>query len=67
MLLILGASGLAGRIHTPIAEAALELFALGGMTLIAAVEMATRRTVGRIEAVVMLVGYVVFLSLLGLR
>ncbi len=37
------------------------------MTMIAAVAMATRRTVGRLEAVVMLVGYVVFLSLLAIR
>jgi cation:H+ antiporter len=67
VLLILGASGLAGRIHTPIDQLGVELVALGGITLIAAVAMATRRTVGRVEALVMLVGYVVFLSLLALR
>lgn len=66
-LLILGASGLAGRIHMPIDELGLELVALGAMTLIAAVSMATRRTIGRVEALVMLVGYVVFLCLLALR
>ncbi len=67
VLLILGASGLAGAIRTPIHDLRLELIALGAMTLLAAVSMATRRTVGRVEAVVMLVGYTVFLSLLALR
>lgn len=67
ILLILGASGLAGRIGAPIGSVAVELVALGAMTLIAAVAMATRRTVGRLEAIIMLLGYVVFLSLLALR
>lgn len=67
IVLILGASGLAGAIKTPISELVIELIALGAMTLIAAVAMATRRTVGRVEALVMLLGYVVFLSLLALR
>ncbi|MDQ3341794.1 MAG: calcium/sodium antiporter [Myxococcota bacterium] len=67
ILLILGASGLAGRIGAPIGNVAVELVALGAMTLIAAVAMATRRTVGRLEAIIMLLGYVVFLSLLALR
>jgi cation:H+ antiporter len=67
VLLILGASGLAGQIATPIDKLGIELVALGAMTLIASVSMATRRTVGRAEALVMLVGYVVFLSLLALR
>jgi cation:H+ antiporter len=67
VLLVLGASGLAGSINSPIADLSIELVALGAMTLIAAVAMATRRTVGRIEAIVMLIGYVIFLSLLGLR
>ena len=67
IVLILGASGLAGAIKTPINELVIELIALGAMTLIAAIAMATRRTVGRLEAIVMLLGYVVFLSLLALR
>ncbi len=51
------------------AAAALELIALGTMTTIAgeAIAMATRRAVGRLEAIVMLLGYVVFLSVLALR
>ena len=67
VVLILGASGLAGAIRTPISELVVELVALAAMTLIAAAAMATRRTVGRLEAIVMLLGYVVFLSLLALR
>jgi cation:H+ antiporter len=67
ILLILGASGLAGRVGAPIGSVAVELVALGVVTLIAAVAMATRRTVGRFEAVVMLLGYILFLSLLALR
>ena len=67
VLLILGASGFAGEIRAPIGSVALELIALGTMTTIAAVAMATRRTIGRLEAIGMLLGYVVFLSLLALR
>jgi cation:H+ antiporter len=67
VLLVLGMSGLAGRIHATIGEIGAELVALAGMTVIAAVSMATRRTVGRFEALVMLLGYVVFLSVLALR
>jgi cation:H+ antiporter len=67
VLLILGASGLAGRIRVPIDELGVELIALVGVTVIAAAAMATRRTVGRVEALVMLLGYVVFLSVLALR
>lgn len=67
VVLILGASGLAGAIKTPIHELAFELSALGALTLIAASSMATRRTVGRLEAIVMLLGYIAFLTLLALR
>jgi cation:H+ antiporter len=67
VVLILGASGLAGAIQTPLDELVVELVALGGMTLIACAAMASRRTVGRVEAIIMLLGYVVFLSLLALR
>jgi cation:H+ antiporter len=67
VFLILGASGLAGSIDAHAGELALELAVLGAMTALAAAAMATRRTVGRIEALVMLLGYVAFLSLLALR
>ncbi|HEU4610616.1 MAG TPA: calcium/sodium antiporter [Kofleriaceae bacterium] len=67
VFLILGASGLAGRIHARPGDVAVELVALGAMTALAALAMATRRTVGRVEAVVLLLGYVVFLSLLAIR
>lgn len=61
ILLILGSSGLAGRIATPISSFAVELAVLGGMTLLAAGAMATRRTVGRLEATTLLLGYIAFL------
>jgi cation:H+ antiporter len=67
VLLILGSAGLAGSIRLPIGELVIELVALGAITLLATLAMATRRTVGRVEAIVMLVGYVVFLSLLAIR
>jgi cation:H+ antiporter len=67
VLLILGASGLAGSIQAPLGSVGVELVALAAMTVIASVTMATRRTVGRLEAVVMLLGYVAFLSALALR
>jgi cation:H+ antiporter len=67
VVLILGASGIAGSIQAPLGDVVLELIALGAMTLIATVAMATRRTVGRLEAIVMLLGYVAFLSALALR
>ena len=67
VLLILGASGMAGSIEAPFGTLVIEIVALSAMTLLAAVAMATRRTVGRVEAVALLLGYVVFLSLLALR
>jgi cation:H+ antiporter len=67
VLLILGASGLVGSIDVRAGELAFELVVLGAMTALSAGAMATRRTVGRIEALAMLLGYVVFLSLLTLR
>jgi len=67
VLLILGVSGLAGSIQAPLGSVGVELVALAAMTLIATVAMATRRTVGRLEATVMLLGYVAFLSALALR
>lgn len=67
VLLILGASTLAGRIEARPGALVVELVALGMMTAIVAIAMTTRRRIGRIEAVVMLLGYVVFLSLLALR
>lgn len=67
VVLILGASGLAGTIDAPIRSLAIELIALGGMTAIAAIAMATRRAVGRAEAVVLLLGYIAFLIALALR
>jgi cation:H+ antiporter len=67
VLLILGASGLVGSIEASLDSVSVELVALVAMTLIATVAMGTRRTVGRLEAMVMLFGYVAFLSALALR
>jgi cation:H+ antiporter len=61
ILLILGASGLAGRVELPLSALTLEIVALLAMTGLAAVVMATRRTVGRVEAVLLLLGYNAFL------
>jgi cation:H+ antiporter len=67
VLLILGASGLAGNINARLETLGAEIVALSAMTLLAAISMATRRTVGRVEAIVLLLGYITFLSLLALR
>ena len=61
VLLILGASGLAGRVELPLSALTLEIVALVAMTGLAALAMATRRTVGRVEALLLLGGYVAFL------
>lgn len=67
IVLILGASGLAGSIHAPLSTLVPELVALGAMTALAATAMATRRTVASLEAVALLLGYVVFLTVLVVR
>jgi cation:H+ antiporter len=67
VFLILGASGVAGRISARLDDLVLELVVLGAMTAIAGITMATRRTVGRAVALVMLVGYVLFLLLVVAR
>jgi cation:H+ antiporter len=67
VLLILGASGLAGRVESPLSELVVEIVALGVMTGLAALAMATRRTVGRLEALLLLGGYIAFLMVLIIR
>jgi cation:H+ antiporter len=66
VLLILGASSLAGQIRAPLASMRTELIMLAAMTLVATGAMALRRTVGRVEAALLLAGYVAFLVLLAL-
>jgi cation:H+ antiporter len=61
VLLILGASGLVGTIHAPLHTLRLDLVALGAMTVLAAIVIATRRRVSRLEATLLLLGYVAFL------
>jgi cation:H+ antiporter len=67
VLLILGASGLAGRVEMELSDLTLEIVALFAMTALAALAMATRRTVGRIEAILLALGYVAFLIALIVR
>jgi cation:H+ antiporter len=67
VLLILGASGLAGRVEAPLSALTVEIVALGTMTGLAALAMATRRTVGRLEALLLLGGYIAFLLALIIR
>lgn len=67
VFLILGASGLAGSIRADLGDLVLDLAALGLMTVVAAIAMATRRTIGRLEAIVLLLGYVAFLTALAVR
>ncbi len=67
VLLVLGTAGAAGRIEAPLGSLVLELAVLGGMTALAALAMATRRTLGRLEAIVLLLGYVAFLLALVIR
>ena len=66
VLLILGASSMAGSIHATPAELALDLGVLGGMTAIAALVIRTRARVSRLEGTLLLLGYVAFLSSLAL-
>lgn len=66
VFLILGASGMVSRLDAPLGSVALDVGLLGGMTIFAVIAMTTRRTVGRFEGVVLLLGYVTFLSLLAL-
>lgn len=60
-LLILGASGLAGRIELPLSALRLEVAVLLAMTGLAALAMATRRTVARLEASLLVAGYLAFM------
>lgn len=67
VLLILGASGLAGRVEASLSALIVELIAFAAMTALAALAMATRRTVGRLEALLLLGGYIAFLFALIIR
>ncbi len=64
VLLILGASGVAGRIEADLATVALDVAVLGAMTAIAALVIRTRDRVSRLEGVVLLIGYAAFLTAL---
>ncbi len=66
VLLILGASSMAGGLAADPSAIALDLVVLGAMTVATAVVIRTRKQVSRPEAVVLLLGYVAFLSALAL-
>ena len=67
VLLILGASGVVGTIYAPLSAVSLDLSVLAGMTALAAFVIATRARVSRLEATVLLLGYVSFLVALVLQ
>ncbi|MCA9678080.1 MAG: calcium/sodium antiporter [Kofleriaceae bacterium] len=66
VLLILGGSGLAGRVEGNLGDMTLDLVVLGVMTVVAAVVIRTRDRVSRLEAAILLLGYVTFLMTLAL-
>lgn len=66
-LLILGTAGLVGDMRAPLAALRLDLIFFGGLTAFAAVAIATRRKIGRLEGASLLLGYLAFLSALALR
>ncbi len=61
VVLILGASGLAGTVRAPLSTLALDLLALGILTGIFCLVAATRPRVSRLAGVLLLLGYVTFL------
>jgi cation:H+ antiporter len=61
VVLILGASGLFGSVHAPLHTVALDLVALGLLTGLAGLVIATRQRVSRLEGVLLLLGYIAFL------
>ncbi len=67
VLLILSAAAFAGDIRANLGDVVLDVSALGAMTLFAALVMATRRRITRIEGTILLLGYVAFLSALALQ
>ncbi|MDQ3367090.1 MAG: calcium:sodium antiporter, partial [Myxococcota bacterium] len=67
VLLILGASGLAGSIDASLRSVAFDVGTLGVMTLFAALAMVIRRKITRVDGTILLLGYVLFLTLLALQ
>ncbi|MBP6837474.1 MAG: calcium/sodium antiporter [Kofleriaceae bacterium] len=60
VLLILGASGLVAPLHAELSDLTVDLVALSGMTVAAALVILTRARVSRAEGVLLLAGYVAF-------
>jgi cation:H+ antiporter len=67
VLLILGASGIAAPIPGELSSLAFDLCALGLMTAVAGLSIATRSRVSRLEGMLLLLAYVAFLAILALR
>lgn len=67
VLLILGASGIAAPIQGELSSLAFDLYALGLMTALAGLSIATRSRVSRLEGMLLLLAYVAFLAILALR
>jgi cation:H+ antiporter len=61
VVLILGASGLAGSVGAPLSTLVLDMVVLCLLTGFAAIVVATRQRVSRLEGVLLLLGYVAFL------
>jgi cation:H+ antiporter len=61
VLLILGASGMVGAVRAPLNSLGLDLAVLAGMTILASIVILTRQRVSRLEATLLLLGYVAFL------
>jgi hypothetical protein len=53
-----------GTVHVPLEALGIDLIALAAMTALAALVMFTRKLISRLEATVLLLGYVVFLFML---
>jgi len=67
VLLILGASGIAAPLEGELSSLAFDFCALGFMTVVAGLSIATRSRVSRLEGMLLLLVYVAFLSVLALR
>lgn len=66
VLLILGAASVTRSIDADVSSIALDLVVLGAMTVAAAIVIRTRQQLSRVEGLVLLLGYISFLSALAL-
>ena len=66
VLLILGAASVTRSIDADVSSIAVDLAVLGAVSLAAAILIRTRRQLSRVEGLVLLLGYIAFLSALAL-